>query len=39
MQWPHNKINDRALSWVPPDQIEEQALDQITKHLPYAVRV
>ncbi len=23
------KINERALSWVPPDQIEEQALDQI----------
>lgn len=23
------KINDRALSWVPPEQIEEQALDQI----------
>ncbi len=23
------KINDRALSWVPPEQIEEQALEQI----------
>ena len=23
------KINDRALSWIPPEQIEEQALDQI----------
>ena len=23
------KINDRALSWVPPEQIEEQALELV----------
>ena len=34
------KINDRALSWVPPEQIEEQALDQIRNisRMPFVFR-
>ena len=34
------KINDRALSWVPPEQIEEQALNQIRNisRMPFVFR-
>ena len=34
------RINERAVSWVPPDQIEEQALDQIRNlsEMPFVFR-